>query len=40
MPRRRMQAPESLNDSAITWFFVGLLVIAAIAGLLGQVAIS
>jgi hypothetical protein len=40
MPRRRTQALESLNDSAITWFFVGLLVIAAIAGLLGQVAIS
>jgi hypothetical protein len=40
MPRRRTQALESLSDSAITWFFVGLLVIAAIAGLLGQVAIS
>lgn len=40
MSRKRTQALDSLNHSAITWFFVGLLMIAAIAGLLGQVAIS
>ncbi len=40
MSRRRTQALDSLSHSAITWFFVGLLLIAAIAGLLGQVAIS
>lgn len=38
MSRRRTQALEGLGDSAITWFFVGLLLIAAIAGLLGQVS--
>ena len=31
---------ESLSDSAITWFFVGLMLIAAIAAVLGQVVIS
>lgn len=40
MSRRRTQAIESLSHSAVTWFFVGLLMIAAIAGLLGQVANS
>jgi len=40
MPRKRTQALASLSDSAITWFFVGLLLIAAIAGLLGQVGIG
>jgi hypothetical protein len=38
MSRKRMHSIEVLSDSAITWFFVGLLLIAAIAGLLGQVA--
>jgi hypothetical protein len=28
---------ESYGDSALTWFFVGMLVIAAVAALLGQV---
>ena len=37
MSRKRMQAPDGLSDNAVTWFFVGLLVIAAIAGVLGQV---
>lgn len=36
MPRKRTQALESLGDSAITWFFVGLLLIALVAGLFGQ----
>lgn len=39
MSRRRTPALESLSHSAVAWFFVGLLLIAAIAGLLGQVAI-
>jgi hypothetical protein len=38
MSRKRTHSIEGLSDSAITWFFVGLLLIAAIAGLLGQVA--
>lgn len=38
MSRKRMLSAESLSDSALTWFFVGLLLIAAIAGLLGQVS--
>jgi hypothetical protein len=37
MSRKRVQALGGLSDSAITWFFVGLLVIAVIAGVLGQV---
>jgi hypothetical protein len=37
MSRRRSQAIETNGDSALTWFFVGVLVIAAVAGLLGQI---
>jgi hypothetical protein len=38
MSRKRTHTLESVSDSAITWFFVGLLLIAAIAGVLGQVS--
>lgn len=38
MSRRRTQTFECLGESAITWFFIGLMVIAATAGLFGQVA--
>jgi hypothetical protein len=38
MSRRRSQAIETFSDNALTWFFVGMLVIAAVAGLLGQIA--
>jgi hypothetical protein len=37
MSRKRTHTLESVSDSAITWFFVGLLLIAAIAGVLGQI---
>lgn len=39
MSRRRSQAIESQgeSDNALTWFVVGVLVIAAVAGLLGQI---
>ncbi|MCZ7594528.1 hypothetical protein [Hyphomicrobium sp.] len=37
MSRKRTQTLESLTDSAITWFFVGLMMIAAIAAAFGQV---
>ncbi|MEO8420378.1 MAG: hypothetical protein ABI457_04220 [Hyphomicrobium sp.] len=40
MSRKRINTLESLSDSAITWFFVGLMLIAAIAAVLGQVVIS
>lgn len=40
MPRKPTQDLESLSHGAITWFFVGLLIIAAIAGVLGHVAIA
>ena len=40
MLRRRTQSLESYSDSAITWFFVGLMLIAAIAAVLGQVDIG
>jgi hypothetical protein len=40
MSRKRTQALESLSHSAIVWFFVGLLLIAATAGVLGHVAMS
>jgi len=40
MSRKIANALENLNDSAVTWFFVGLLLIAAIAGLLGQLGPS
>jgi hypothetical protein len=38
MSRRRSQTIETYADNALTWFFVGMLVIAAVAGLLGQIA--
>lgn len=37
MSRKRTQTLESLTDSAITWFFVGLMMIAAIAAAFGKV---
>ena len=44
MSRKRTQTLESYSynytDSAITWFFVGLMLIAAIAALFGQVGIG
>ena len=40
MSRKRTQTLESYSDSAITWFFVGLMLIAAIAAVLGQVDIG
>ncbi|WP_280173518.1 hypothetical protein [Hyphomicrobium sp. NDB2Meth4] len=40
MSRKRGHTLESLNDSAVTWFFIGLLMIAGIAGLLGQLVTS
>jgi hypothetical protein len=38
MSRKRTQTLEGLTDSAITWFFVGLILNAAIAAAFGQVA--
>jgi hypothetical protein len=40
MSRKRSHIIETSGDNALTWFFVGILVIAAVAGLLGQVAVS
>jgi hypothetical protein len=40
MSRKRTYTLESFGDSAITWFFVGLMLIAAIAAVLGHVVIS
>jgi hypothetical protein len=40
MSRKPSQSITATADNAITWFFVGLLLIAVIAGLLGQVGIS
>ncbi len=37
MSRRRSQTMAGYGDYALTWFFVGMLVIAVVAGLLGQV---
>ena len=36
MLRRRSQFAASFADNALTWFFVGMLVIAVVAGMLGQ----
>jgi hypothetical protein len=36
MSRKRTQSFESLGESAITWFFIGMMMIAATAGLLGH----
>ena len=35
--RRQRDAIASYGDNALTWFFVGMLVIAVVAGLLGNV---
>ena len=40
MSRKRTQTLEGLTDSAVTWFFVGLMLIAAIAAAFGQVVNS
>ena len=40
MSRKRTQTLEGLTDSAVTWFFVGLMLIAAIAAAFGQVVYS
>ncbi|HET6322164.1 MAG TPA: hypothetical protein VFF87_08955 [Hyphomicrobium sp.] len=40
MPRKRTQTWDAVSDSAITWFFIGLLMIAAIAAVLGQVTVD
>ncbi len=40
MSRRRSHVIGMYGDNALTWFFVGMLVIAAVAGLLGQIAFA
>jgi hypothetical protein len=40
MSRKRSQTIATYGDSALTWFFVGILVIAVVAGLLGHVGPS
>ena len=40
MSRRKGSVVTDLSENAITWFFAGLLIIAAVAGLLGQVFAS
>lgn len=40
MPRRKSQTIETYSDNALTWFFVGILVIAVVAGLLGQITFA
>jgi hypothetical protein len=35
--RRHRDTIASYGDNALTWFFVGMLVIAVVAGLLGNV---
>jgi len=37
MSRRRSPFIDSSGESAMTWFFAGLVVIALVAGLVGQV---
>jgi hypothetical protein len=38
MSRRRSPVISSSAESAMTWFFAGLVLIALVAGLVGQVA--
>ena len=38
MSRRKSPIHNHQSESVITWFFAGLLIIAAVVGLLGQVA--
>jgi hypothetical protein len=40
MSRKRTRSIEAYGDSASTWFFVGLMLIAAIAALLGEMDIG
>jgi len=40
MSRKRTRTIETYSDSAITWFFVGLMLIAAIAAVLGEMGIG
>jgi len=40
MSRKRSHMMESYGNNALTWFFVGMLFIAVVAGLLGQVGPS
>lgn len=40
MSRKRSHTFASYGDNALTWFFVGMLVIAVVAGLLGNVGPS
>jgi hypothetical protein len=37
MSRRRSPVVSSSDESAMTWFFAGLVLIALVAGLIGQV---
>ena len=37
MSRRKRLVVTDFSENAITWFFAGLLIIAAVAGLLRQV---
>ena len=37
MSRRKEPVVTDFSENAITWFFAGLLIIAAVAGLLGQI---
>ena len=37
MSRRKEPVVTDFFENAITWFFAGLLIIAAVAGLLGQI---
>jgi len=37
MSRRRSPVIDSSGEGAMTWFFAGLVVIALVAGLVGQV---
>ena len=38
MSRRRSSSIEHINDSALTWLFAGLTLIALAAGVLSQIA--
>ena len=40
MSRKRTRTIETYSDSASTWFFVGLMLIAAIAAVLGEMGIG
>ena len=40
LSRRPKDTIASYGDNALTWFFVGILVIAIVAGFLGKVGVS